>query len=108
MGKAEEIRAEIAKIKDQPLTMQTVQTLALLHGALQAISDPEATTPATGAEKELGDLFPALREYKAQHSATTLQKLCCEMADFCAAVYASTQDDAERQVYRDMIERVRR
>ena len=35
-----------------------------------------------------------------------LQKLCVEIAQFCRAVYASTQNEAERRIYFDMLEKL--
>ena len=45
------------------------------------------------------DIFPALHKYKTEHSTHNLKKLCVEIADFCRAVYASTQNEEERNVY---------
>ena len=45
------------------------------------------------------DIFPALHKYKTEHSTDNLKKLCVEIADFCRAVYASTQNEEERKVY---------
>ena len=35
-----------------------------------------------------------------------LQKLCVEIAQFCRAVYASTQNEQERKIYFDMLEKL--
>ena len=47
---------------------------------------------------ELKDLFPALQKYKSEHSTANLQKLCAEIKAFCKAVYASTENEEERNV----------
>ena len=68
----------------------------------------DAPTP-TQIENEyrgIVELFPALHKYKTQHSKENLQKLCVEIADFCRAVYASTQNEAERKIYFDMLEKL--
>ena len=52
------------------------------------------------------DIFPALQKYKDEHNTANLQKLMVEILEFCRSVYASTQNDAERKVYRSMIEKL--
>lgn len=60
------------------------------------------------AEKELSDILPALKLYKENHTIINLQKLCAEVSEFCAAIFASTKSNAERDVYRDMARRLKR
>lgn len=66
-------------------------------------------------DKELGkqtndnselDIFPALQKYKDEHNTANLQKLMVEILEFCRSVYASTQNEAERKIYRSMIEKL--
>ena len=52
------------------------------------------------------DFFPALQKYKDEHNTANLQKLMVEILEFCRSVYASTQNDAERKIYRSMIEKL--
>lgn len=56
--------------------------------------------------KEAMDIFPALHKYQAEHSAVNLQKLCVEIAEFCRAVYASTQNDEERKIYCSILQKI--
>ena len=51
-------------------------------------------------------LFPALNAYRAERSDINLQKLCVEMADFFKAVYASTQNERQREIYRSMLSKL--
>lgn len=55
---------------------------------------------------EIVSLFPALHKYKTEHNTDNLQKLCVEIAQFCRAVYASTQNEQERRIYFDMLEKL--
>lgn len=48
---------------------------------------------------EAVDIIPALHKYQSAHNAENLQKLCVEVLEFCNAIYASTQNDEERNVY---------
>ena len=52
------------------------------------------------------DFFPALQKYKDEHNTANLQKLMVEILEFCRSVYASTQSEAERKIYRSMIEKL--
>lgn len=52
------------------------------------------------------DIFPALQKYKDEHNTANLQKLMVEILEFCRSVYASTQNEAERKIYRSMIEKL--
>lgn len=55
---------------------------------------------------EAVDIFPALHKYQSEHSTVNLQKLCVEVTDFCRAIYASTQNDSEREIYFNMAEKI--
>ena len=57
--------------------------------------------------QEAIDIFPALHKYKAEHNSQNLQKLCVEVASFCRAIYSSTQNAAEREIYKTMLERLK-
>lgn len=63
-------------------------------------------TQAEQEYKEAMDIFPALHKYQAEHNSVNLQKLCVEIAEFCRAVYASTQNENERDIYFDMLEKL--
>ena len=55
---------------------------------------------------EATDIFPALHKYKSEHNIVNLQKLCVEISAFCGAVYASTQNEQEREIYFDMLKKL--
>ena len=60
-------------------------------------------------ESEYGEavgIFPALHKFQKQHNATNLQKLCVEVADFVKAIYASTQNDEEREILRCTLDKL--
>ena len=52
------------------------------------------------------DIFPALHKYKTEHSTDNLKKLCVEIADFCRAIYASTENEQERNIYFAMLDKL--
>lgn len=52
------------------------------------------------------DIFPALQKYKDEHNTANLQKLLVEISEFCRSVYASTRNEAERNIYRTMIQKL--
>ena len=55
---------------------------------------------------EAVSIFPALHKYKISHNTENLQKLCVEIAQFCRAVYASTQNEQERKIYNSAISKL--
>ena len=55
---------------------------------------------------EIVGIFPALHKYKIEHNTDNLQKLCVEIADFCRAIYASTESQQERQIYYAMLDKL--
>lgn len=63
-------------------------------------------TQAEKEYKEAMDIFPALHKYQTEHNSVNLQKLCVEIAEFCRAVYASTQNENERDIYFGMLEKL--
>ena len=68
----------------------------------------EKVTPAqlTVEYREAIDIFPALHKYKISHNTDNLKKLCVEIADFCRAVYSSTQNEEERNIYYAMLDKL--
>ena len=60
----------------------------------------------TDAYSEIADIFPALQKYKDEHNTANLQKLMVEILEFCSSVYASTQNEAERKIYHNFIEKL--
>ena len=56
--------------------------------------------------KWAADIFPALHKYKISHNTDNLKKLCVEIADFCRAVYSSTQNEQERNIYFNMLDKL--
>jgi hypothetical protein len=55
---------------------------------------------------EIADIFPALHAYKEEHNIINLQKLCVEVSEFCRSIYASTQNENERKIYREMTKKL--
>ena len=70
------------------------------------IEDSRLPEKEKDAYSEIADIFPALQKYKYEHNTANLQKLCVEISEFCRSVYASTRNEAERKVYRTMIEKL--
>ena len=51
-------------------------------------------------------IFPSINKYRNEHNTINLQKLCTEIAEFCSVLYASTQSDEERKVFKAMVEKL--
>lgn len=53
-------------------------------------------------------IFPALHKYKSEHTADNLKKLCVEFSQFYKAIYASTQNDDERNILYEMLDKLKK
>ena len=73
---------------------------------MEQFEDKVTPVQLTAEYREAIDIFPALHKYKTEHTTDNLKKLCVEIAQFCRAVYASTQNEAERRIYFDMLEKL--
>ena len=73
---------------------------------MDKFEDEVTPVQLTTEYREAIDIFPALHKYKISHNTDNLQKLCVEIADFCRAIYASTQNETERKIYFDMLEKL--
>lgn len=69
--------------------------------------DIPTTLQLTMEYREAIDIFPALHKYKTEHNISNLQKLCVEVSEFCRAIYSSTQNDEEREIYYAMLEKIK-
>ncbi len=65
----------------------------------EILGENVSLTQAQQEYKEAVDIFPALHKYQTEHTAINLQKLCIEIAEFCQKIYASTQNEHEREIY---------
>lgn len=54
-------------------------------------------------QNELVDIFPTLKHYQETHTLTGFKKLCSEIEEFCLQVYASTKNNAEREIFNKMV-----
>ena len=73
---------------------------------MKQFEDKVTPLQLTTEYREAIDIFPALHKYKTEHSIDNLKKLCVEIADFCRAVYASTQNEQERHIYFSMLDKL--
>ena len=73
---------------------------------MEQFEDKVTPVQLTTEYREAIDIFPALHKYKIEHNTDNLKKLCVEIAQFCRAVYSSTQNEQERKIYFDMLEKL--
>ena len=76
--------------------------------SLDKIEDKVTPMQITDEYREAVDIFPALHKYKNEHNTTNLQKLCVEVAEFCRAIYSSTQNEQERNIYFSMLDKLKK
>ena len=73
---------------------------------MDKFEDNVTSTQLIKEYEEIVSIVPALHKYKADHSITNLQKLCVEISDFCRAVYSSTENEQERNIYFNMLDKL--
>ena len=73
---------------------------------MEKFEDKVTPVQLTTEYREAIDIFPALHKYKIEHTTDNLKKLCVEIAQFCRAVYSSTQNEQERQIYNSMLDKL--
>ena len=73
---------------------------------MEQFEDKVTPFQLTTEYREAIDIFPALHKYKYEHTTDNLKKLCVEIAQFCRAVYSSTQNEQERRIYFEMLDRL--
>lgn len=73
---------------------------------MDKFEDNVTSTQLKKEYEEIVSIVPSLHKYKADHNITNLQKLCVEISDFCRAIYASTQNKQERNIYFDMLDKL--
>ena len=73
---------------------------------MEQFEDKVTPLQLTTEYREAIDIFPALHKYKTEHTTDNLKKLCVEIVQFCRAIYASTQNEQERNIYFDMLEKL--
>ena len=73
---------------------------------MDKFEDNVTLTQLTDEYTEAIDIIPALHKYKADHNITNLQKLCVEITQFCRAVYSSTENEQERQIFNAMLDKL--
>lgn len=72
----------------------------------ERFEDDVTPTQIKDEYKEAVDIFPALHKYKKVHTFENLQNLCVEISEFCRAVYASTQSEEERDIYKKILDKI--
>lgn len=75
---------------------------------MDKFEDNVTSTQLTKEYEEIVSIVPALHKYKADHNITNLQKLCVEISDFCRAIYASTENEQERQIFNAMLDKLKK
>ena len=73
---------------------------------MEQFEDKFTPVQLTTEYREAIDIFPALHKYQTEHNTDNLKKLCVEISDFCRAVYASTKNEQERNIYFAMLDKL--
>ena len=73
---------------------------------MDKFEDNVTSTQLMKEYEEIVSIIPSLHKYKSDHNITNLQKLCVEIADFCHAIYASTENEQERQIFNAVLDKL--
>ena len=73
---------------------------------MEQFEDKVTPLQLTTEYREAIDIFPALHKYKIEHSTDNLKKVCVEIVQFCRAVYSSTENEQERQIFNTMLDKL--
>ena len=57
-------------------------------------------------DTEASNIFPSLQIYKEEHSTLNFQRVCVDLIHFCKDLYASTQNEKERHIYSNTIDKL--
>ena len=74
---------------------------------MDKFEDNVTPTQLTKEYEEVVSIIPSLHKYKANHNITNLKKLCVEIVDFCRAIYSSTENEQERQIFFSVIDKLK-
>ena len=96
---------EIEKLSREKITNSTAQILSTYYGARKCLA--EMQTPLTkNVESDImiphSEYLPSAKAYFDTHEMRSLQKLCLEIQELCVSVYATLQNDEEKNIYRMM------
>lgn len=110
------LEEEILKLSNEKINSSIAEKLNIFYGAkneLENIGVKDLTKTADNDiiqqdSKMLQESEWLFSEYLRNRTLRDLQKLCLEIQEMCVSVYATLQNDEEKQVYIDMVKKTKK
>lgn len=110
------LEEEILKLSNEKINSSIAEKLNIFYGAKNALENIGVKDLTKTADndimqqdsKMLQESERLLSEYLRNRTLRDLQKLCLEIQEMCVSVYATLQNDEEKQVYIEMVKKIKK
>lgn len=110
------LEEEILKLSNEKINSSIAERLNVFYGAKNALENIELKKLTKSTDNDiiqqdntmLQKPSQIFSEYLENRTLRNLQKLCLEIQEMCVSVYATLQNDEEKQVYLDMIKNIKK
>lgn len=110
------LEEEILKLSNEKINSSIAEKLNIFYGAKNALENIGVKDLTKTADndiiqqdsKMLQESEWLFSEYLRNRTLRDLQKLCLEIQEMCVSVYATLQNDEEKQVYIDMVKKTKK
>lgn len=110
------LEEEILKLSNEKINSSIAERLNVFYGAKNALENIELKKLTKSTDNDiiqqdntmLQKPSQIFSEYLENRTLRNLQKLCLEIQEKCVSVYATLQNDEEKQVYLDMIKNIKK
>ena len=110
------LEEEILKLSNEKINSSIAERLNVFYGAKNALENIELKKLTKSTDNDiiqqdntmLQKPSQMFSEYLENRTLRNLQKLCLEIQEMCVSVYATLQNDEEKQVYIDMVKKIKK
>ncbi|MEE0840859.1 MAG: hypothetical protein U0L72_10025 [Acutalibacteraceae bacterium] len=110
------LEEEILKLSNEKINSSIAEKLNIFYGAKNALENIGVKDLTKTADNDIiqqdGKMLQKserlFSEYLRNRTLRDLQKLCLEIQEMCVSVYATLQNDEEKQVYIDMVKNIKK
>ena len=110
------LEEEILKLSNEKINSSIAEKLNIFYGAKIALENIRLKDLTKTADnniieqdgKMLQESDQLFSEYLKNRTLRDLQKLCLEIQEMCVSVYATLQNEEEKQVYIDMVKKIKK
>lgn len=98
---------EMVKLSMEKMTPSLAQNLNAYFGAkiaLESLLKNPTTKEAVIIEQSTyNEYLPTINKYMQEQNEHNLKKVCLEIQEVCASIYATLKNDKEKDIYLDMV-----